>query len=136
MDFKATLAVTLAALSLQACSDQKNELSGEYKLIGDINGPLPILLQRDSTCETRLEGASLSFSAENKYDSRYHIVQHCPTKPDSVMPDVGAHGARYELVGDTVTFFNELEGSAGMALRRADTLKITGPQHTLVYLKN
>ena len=135
MDLKTSLAVALAALSLNACSDEKR-LADEYKLVGNINGPLPILLQRDSTCETMLEGGSLSFSAENKYDSKYHIVQHCPAKPDSVMPDPGAHGGRYELVGDTVTFFNELEGPAGMALRRADTLKITGPQHTLIYLPN
>ena len=95
MDFKATLAVTLAALSLQACSDKKGEgLTGDYKLIGDVNGPLPILLQRDSTCETKLEGGSLSFKSDTAYSSKYHIVQHCPTKPDSVMPEVGTQGAR------------------------------------------
>jgi len=136
MGLKSTLAVTLAALSLHACSDDKAGLSGEYKLIGNINGPLPILLARDSTCETKLEGGSLTFSEDTLYDSRYRIVQHCPSKPDSVMPDPGAHRASYQMNADTVLFLNELGGNAGLALRRADTLKITGEQHTLVYVKN
>ena len=136
MNLKLPLVIAVAALSLQACRDDEKGLSGNYTLKGDVNAALPILLERTGDCETMLEAGSLTFKEENDTISKYQIIQHCPAKADSTIQDPGARGGRYEMRGDTIGFFNEAEMPVGIAIRRADTLKITGPQHTLIYLKD
>ena len=126
--------LAVVALGTHGCASENGALTGNYKLIGTVAGPLPLVLQYEGICPVNLLSGSLAFR-DDRYDSAFRIVRDCPEGTDSVMPDPGARNVMYEVEGDTIIFRNEEGGAAGMGIRKGDTLTITGPQYTLIYVR-
>jgi len=127
------LAAAGAAAILLACADRPAVPDATYRLVAHQGGPIPFLLQSNDNCYHMLKGGAVVLGSNSRYVSSFDIEKACPGQEFQARP-MGARG-EFRLIGDSLLF----EDSAGTVIGRGsmagDTLRVTGPLHTLIYLK-
>jgi hypothetical protein len=125
-------ALPFLALLVGAC--ERKGLKEDYALIGTAESKLPVVLQQDEACTHTLRGGELELRRDRSYDSQFDVVIACAGKPDSTVNDLGVYNGHYRIFGDTVAMFTPQGQVSGIGVRKGDSLTVSGPSQTVVYV--
>jgi len=91
------------------------------------------MLDGGDDCYHLLKTGDVRISRGSRYVSTFGIEKACPGKGIE-QRSIGASG-RYDSDGDSLIFHDSAGAVIGRGTMAGDTLKVTGPLHTLIYLK-
>jgi hypothetical protein len=124
----------LPFLAALLCACERKGMNEDFNLVGTDQGPVPRALREDGQCTHTLRGGTLQLRRDRSWDSGYDIVVSCANRPDSAVKDFGVVGGHYRVFGDTVAMFSPDGQVSGIGVRKGDTLMVSGPGQTVIYV--
>jgi hypothetical protein len=108
-------------------------MEGDYVLARLDTGAVPGILARQKPCLIVLAAGSMHIMKGDSFNSHFTIMRHCA---DSIaqVPDPGTRGP-FSTNADTIYFGTADGRSGGAGVFKGDTIRVQGPQHSLVYIR-
>jgi hypothetical protein len=117
-----------------ACAQSPAEYPRTYQLVGLEDRPsLPVDLGEDRGCLGALAGGHIELERDS-YSSVFTLHRLCPGQTPAT-PEVTSEGVWERIHTDSVVFRNQAGELTGRGRLAGDSLTITGPLHTLLFLR-
>jgi hypothetical protein len=129
-------ACTAAAMALiLACAQSPAEYPQTYRLVGLEDRPsLPVDLGEDRGCLGALVSGHIELGRDS-YSSVFMLHRLCPGETPGT-PEVTSEGDWEWTHRDSVVFRNQAGELTGRGRLAGDSLTITGPLHSLLFLRS